>query len=158
MRSTASRLLDSPGSPPPGELDALANKLRGHLEILMPAVAARLDGGNAVEVTAPAAAVDQARVRMMPGGAAALGPHRHAQCLARSVRALCGHLDTPTTAAAPLDADPAQREASRAFMAHVRGCGDCRTQGVDCDEAAGLRATWREAKSQARAARTLLRP
>lgn len=154
MRATASRLLDSPGSPPPGELDALANKLRGHLDTLMPAIAARLEGGNAVEPTAPAAALEQARNRM-DGGPTVLGLLRHAQCLARSVRALCAHAEAPQSPVAPLDSDPAQREASKAFMAHVRDCDDCRKQGVDCATAAELRTTWREAKTAARARRSL---
>lgn len=41
-------------------------------------------------------------------------------------------------------ADAAQ--AYHDFIAHVAGCSDCRTRGLDCKAAAGLRQAWRDAR------------
>ena len=37
-------------------------------------------------------------------------------------------------------------QAYRDFIAHVAGCPDCRTWGLDCTAAAGLRQAWRDAR------------
>lgn len=62
--------------------------------------------------------------------------------------------DPAMRGAVPLDPDPEQRRTSKEFMAHVKDCAHCRTQGVDCADAAKIRAAWREAKSAARARRS----
>lgn len=64
--------------------------------------------------------------------------------------------DPAMRGASPLDPDPEQRAASRAFMRHVRDCAPCKTNGVDCPDAAELRTVWREAKTAARAARAVV--
>lgn len=40
----------------------------------------------------------------------------------------------------------AAADAYRAFIAHVAGCSDCRTRGLDCADASGLRQAWRDAR------------
>lgn len=37
-------------------------------------------------------------------------------------------------------------QAYRDFIAHVAGCDDCRTWGIDCKDAASLRQAWRDAR------------
>ncbi|MFF4746763.1 hypothetical protein [Streptomyces sp. NPDC001268] len=51
---------------------------------------------------------------------------------------------------AQVDADQlALLTAYRAFIAHSETCQPCRTTGVDCDTAAGLREAWRIAREAA---------
>jgi hypothetical protein len=37
--------------------------------------------------------------------------------------------------------------AYRAFIAHTQACEECRTEGVDCDDASRLRQLWRDVKA-----------
>ena len=37
-------------------------------------------------------------------------------------------------------------QAYRDFIAHVSGCTDCRSLGLDCKDAIGLRQAWRDAR------------
>lgn len=54
----------------------------------------------------------------------------------------------------PTGAAPAQHRAEEdavqaaytAFIRHTQECTGCRTGGMDCDAAAGLRQTWRDAR------------
>ncbi|MEV4972020.1 hypothetical protein [Streptomyces scopuliridis] len=41
------------------------------------------------------------------------------------------------------------QRAYNAFIVHASECGPCKALGVDCDEAAGLRKSWRQAKERA---------
>lgn len=41
----------------------------------------------------------------------------------------------------------AAAQAYRDFIDHAAGCSDCRTLGLDCSEAVGLRQAWREARA-----------
>jgi hypothetical protein len=38
-------------------------------------------------------------------------------------------------------------KAYQAFFIHTQACADCRTDGLDCEDAAELRQAWRDAKA-----------
>jgi hypothetical protein len=107
MRRSVSALLDSEGDPvgpaPDGaELDALTATLRGHLEVLIPAVEDVLG-----KVTEPSVArhcmlacLGDARLRLRAEPSPRYnGPIGHARRLARVVPALCDHYQQQETAA-----------------------------------------------------------
>lgn len=97
MRTLVARLLDANTEPPSDdELRTLTLQLRGHLMLLIPEVEDRTRGraaDDAVRVRA-LAGVGEARRRLdqLPGRNL-IGEIKHAQALARSVRALCNHLE-----------------------------------------------------------------
>ncbi|MGC9536530.1 DUF6415 family natural product biosynthesis protein [Streptomyces sp. UG1] len=97
MRATARRLLAEDSElPMPDELDTLTLQLRGHIMLTIPEVetAARQLPEDDVPRACALACIGEARIRLglepgrnLPAGIA------HAQRLARSVNALCDHLE-----------------------------------------------------------------
>ncbi|MFF3060903.1 hypothetical protein [Streptomyces sp. NPDC057909] len=58
------------------------------------------------------------------------------------------------TGAAPAQnraGEDAVQAAYTAFIRHTQACAECRTGGMDCGDAAGLRQTWRDARQAVRA-------
>ncbi|MET9392442.1 DUF6415 family natural product biosynthesis protein [Streptomyces sp. NPDC006624] len=102
MRSTALRLLAEDAEPPsPEELETLTLTLRGHMMLLVPAVEDAAQGlpEDDVPRACALACIGSARLRLgqepgrnLPAGIA------HAQGLARSVNALCDHVENLTEA------------------------------------------------------------
>ncbi|WP_405676817.1 DUF6415 family natural product biosynthesis protein [Streptomyces sp. NBC_01511] len=83
MRTAAGGLLgDDPTSPVGAELDLLILQLHGHLNLLL----SELDDHD----PRARAGLGEARRRLL-AGPSSLGPLRYAECLARSVVALCAH-------------------------------------------------------------------
>ncbi|MFD8519363.1 DUF6415 family natural product biosynthesis protein [Streptomyces capillispiralis] len=97
MRDTARRLLAEDAEPPsPEELETLTLALRGHMMLLVPVVedAARGLPEDSVPRACARACIGEARMRLglAPGGNLPAGI-AHAMRLARSVNALCDHLE-----------------------------------------------------------------
>ncbi|MFE5662471.1 DUF6415 family natural product biosynthesis protein [Streptomyces niveus] len=93
MLGAADGLLTGSAVPPDVEgLDCLTLQLRGHVDLLIIELeqCVRQDDGR--DDPRALAGIGEAR-RRLAGGPSALGPMRHAQCLARSVVALCAHLE-----------------------------------------------------------------
>ncbi|WP_405675785.1 DUF6415 family natural product biosynthesis protein [Streptomyces sp. NBC_01511] len=86
MRASASLMIgDDATSPTGAELDLLILQLRGHLNLLI----SELDDRDDPRARA---GLGEAR-RRLSAGPSSLGPLRHAECLARSVQALCTHAE-----------------------------------------------------------------
>ncbi|WP_405797331.1 DUF6415 family natural product biosynthesis protein [Streptomyces sp. NBC_01506] len=93
MLGRAGGLLDGSAFPPDVEgLDRLTLQLRGHVDLLITELEQTMRQGAGRGDPRALAGIGEAR-RRLSGGPSALGPMRHAQCLARSVQALCAHLE-----------------------------------------------------------------
>ncbi|WP_405676938.1 DUF6415 family natural product biosynthesis protein [Streptomyces sp. NBC_01511] len=91
MRAAAAELLDDGAEPPTGVyLATLTDQLRGHLELLI----FELEEHGCGDPLAKAG-IGEAR-RRLSAGPSSLGPLRYAECLARSVVALCTHTERLT--------------------------------------------------------------
>lgn len=89
MLGAARGLLDGSAVPPDvGGLDSLTLQLRGHVNLLIAGLEQAMQQSEDLRAVA---GIGEAR-RPVSGGPSALGPMRHAQCLARSIVALCAHL------------------------------------------------------------------
>ncbi|MEV8420190.1 DUF6415 family natural product biosynthesis protein [Streptomyces niveus] len=89
MLGAAGGLLDGSAVPPDvGGLDSLTLQLRGHVDLLIAELEQAMQHGDDLRAVA---GIGEAR-RRVSGDPSALGPMRHAQCLARSIVALCAHL------------------------------------------------------------------
>ncbi|WP_405797319.1 DUF6415 family natural product biosynthesis protein [Streptomyces sp. NBC_01506] len=89
MRTATGGLLSDGAAPPADELDLLIIQLRGHLHLLIPELEHRFGQNDDARARA---GIGEAR-RRLSAGPTSLGPMRHAECLARSVVALCAHLE-----------------------------------------------------------------
>ncbi|MGI5136520.1 MULTISPECIES: DUF6415 family natural product biosynthesis protein [unclassified Streptomyces] len=107
MRAAVDRLLDPDSVPealPPAldDLDALTLLLRGHLDLLMPAVdqLARKLSKNSIPRYCALACIGEARSRLREQPSSALGGAlAHARRLARALNALCDHFEALAQAA-----------------------------------------------------------
>ncbi|GAA2218872.1 DUF6415 family natural product biosynthesis protein [Streptomyces indiaensis] len=166
MRETAHSVLgpdNAPEATPPAgdELETLTVALRGHLELLAPAVeqaAGRLPE-DAPTRTAALACVAEARGKLRApelGFAGLAGSVMYARRLARVLDALCGHYET---ASADIEKSPVQAAFDR-LAEHCLRCPTCRTvdeqgahAGLPCDEESRLHEAYRAARAHAAAVR-----